>query len=168
MTEPHRDDAEQRLWSEIRKTRTGMLGLTGGPPKHMQPMTAFADPEKDGAGGGGIWFFCRKDNDMLKEAGDGHSAMFTLVAKDDDFVACIAGTLREDHDRARIEAFWNPVIAAWYPEGKGDPMLTLMRFDPEDAQVWIGRGRVRFAWEIARANLTGTTPEEGRTEHLPF
>jgi general stress protein 26 len=166
MTQPHRDDAETRLWSEIRKVRTGMLGLTGGPPQHMQPMTAFADPEKAELQSGAIWFFCRKDNDLLKQAGAGHSAMFTLVAKDDDFVACIAGTVREDHDRARIEAFWNPVVAAWYPDGKGDPMLTLLRFDPEDAQVWIGRGGARFAWEIAKANLTGSRPDIGGQTRL--
>ena len=172
MTQHHREDVEQRLWREIEKVRTGMLGLAGGPPRHMQPMTAFADKEdvdkdKAGAGSGAIWFFCRKDNDLLVEAGAGHAAMFTLLTKDDDFVACIGGTLRQDHDRARIERFWNPVVAAWYPEGKDDPNLTLLRLDPEDAQVWISRGgAIRFGWEIAKANLTKTLPDVGESTHI--
>jgi general stress protein 26 len=167
MAHHDRDDVEQRLWREIEKVRTGMLGLVGGPPRHMQPMTAFADNEDDKTKGGAIWFFCRKDNDMLREAGAGHAAMFTLLTKDDDFVACIGGSLREDHDRARIERFWNPVVGAWYPEGKDDPNLTLLRFDPKDAQVWISRGgAIRFGWEIAKANLTKTLPDVGESTHI--
>ena len=34
-----------------------------------------------------------------------------------------------------IDRLWNPFIAAWY-SGKDDPKLRLMRFDPEEAEVW--------------------------------
>ena len=167
MDEPNRDDAEQRLWDAIKERRTGMLGLIGGADGHMQPMTAFADQEEGEGGGRDIWFFCRKDNDLLRQAGQGHAAMFTLLTKNDDFVACISGVLREGYDPSRIDRFWNPVVAAWYPEGKDDPNLTLLRFDPEDAQVWISRGgAVRFGWEIAKANLTKTLPDIGEQAHL--
>jgi hypothetical protein len=32
---------------------------------------------------------------------------------------------------------WNKFIAAWFPGGKEDPNLQLIRFDPERAQVWL-------------------------------
>jgi general stress protein 26 len=31
---------------------------------------------------------------------------------------------------------WNPFIAAWFEKGKDDPKLTLLRLDPDDAQIW--------------------------------
>jgi hypothetical protein len=31
---------------------------------------------------------------------------------------------------------WNPWVAAWY-QGKDDPKLTLLRFDPDHAEVWL-------------------------------
>ncbi len=160
-----RAEIETRLWREVSKERTVMLGLSGGPPRHMQPMTAFCEDE----GRSGVWFFVRKDNDLLKEAGAGHAAMMNLVTADREFIACVGGTLTEDYDRALIDKFWNPVAGAWFPEGKDDPNLTLLHLEPEDAQVWISTGSaIRFGWEIAKANFTKQTPDVGETAHLSF
>ena len=161
---PNDRELEQRLWKQIEKDGTGMLGLVGGPPRHMQPMTAFID----GDGSRGLWIFCRKQNDLLKEMGDSHAAMFTIMSGDHhEFVACIGGRLTEQYDPDKIDKFWNPVVAAWYPDGKDDPDLTLLRLDPEDAQVWVSKGgAVRFGWEIAKANLSHKQPDIGESRHL--
>ena len=65
-------------------------------------------------------------------------------------------------DRARIDKYWNPVVAAWYPDGKDDPHLTLIRFDAEDGRVWVSdKGGVGFGYQILKANLTKTQPDVG-------
>ena len=97
MTEAH-DDVAQRLWREIDKIKIGMLGLSGDPPRHMQPMTAFCEED-----GGSIWFYTRNDTDLARDTGAGHTAMFCLMSKDQEFIACIAGRLALDHDRERID-----------------------------------------------------------------
>ena len=51
--------------------------------------------------------------------------MFCVMAKDQEFQACVGGELVEDHDRTRIGKYWNAIAAAWFPEGKDDP-----GFDP--------------------------------------
>lgn len=156
-------ELEQKLWKQIEKDGTGMLGLAGGPPRHMQPMTAFID----GDGSKGLWIFSRKDTDLVREMANGHAAMFTVMSKDHELIACIGGSLSEQYDPERIDKFWNPVIAAWYPEGKDDPGLTLLRFDPEDAQVWVSKGgAIRFGWEIAKANMTKKLPDVGESRHI--
>jgi general stress protein 26 len=54
------------------------------------------------------------------------------------------------------------VLAAWYPEGKDDPHLMILRFDGEDGRIWVSDGGlVKFAFEIAKANLTKTLPDAG-------
>lgn len=156
------DPAELReqLFHEIKKRRTGMLGLVGA--DHMQPMTAFCEE-----GGGPIWFYCRKDNDLISQSAGGKPAMMCLVTGDDSFIACIGGTLQEDYDRERIARFWNPVAGAWFPDGKDDPNLTLLRLDPVDAQVWVSHANpLRFGFEIVKANVTKTLPDAGDTAHL--
>jgi general stress protein 26 len=158
MSHAHLDDKEleKRLWSEIDKVRFGMLGLTDG-RSHMQPMTAFSDKERRA-----IWFFTKKSTDLARQTADGHYALFCVLAKDQEFQACIGGELSPDHDRAKIEAFWNPVVSAWFPEGKDDADLTLLKLTPIDAQIWVMRGGpLRFAFEIARANLTHQEPRLG-------
>ena len=63
---------------------------------------------------------------------------------------------------ALIDKHWNPILAAWYPEGKDDPHLTLLRFDADDGRVWVSKkGPVRFMFEVAKANLTKTLPDVG-------
>lgn len=147
-----RDAVERRLWKEIQDEQIGMLGLAGS-EQHFQPMTAFA--EKDA---GHIWFFTYKDTDLAAQAGG--KAMFVFQTK--GLWACIDGRLSQQHDRARIDKYWNAVVAAWYPEGKDDPRLTLLRLDADEAAVWISEaGPVKFAWEIARANAQHRRPDLG-------
>jgi len=153
---------ERRLWEEIEKHQTGMLGVTGGAPHHTQPMTAFVEPERKQ-----IWFFTRTDTDLAREIAEGRTAMFVFQQK--DIQACIAGELTLQHDPARIEKYWNAVVAAWYPAGKDDPRLTLLCLDCDDAQVWISQsGPARFAWEIAKANATKHEPQVGGRANLDF
>jgi general stress protein 26 len=72
------------------------------------------------------------------------------------------GRLSRQHDAAVIERHWNPIVGAWYPEGKDDPHLTLLRFDGADGRVWVSKkGPVGFFFEVAKANLTKTTPDAG-------
>ena len=152
---------EKRLWREIDDVRTVMLGLVGA-SSHFQPMTAFCDEDE-----GRVWFYTRKDTDLVRQAGAGREAMFNLLTKNHDFIACVSGQLCEDYDRDRIGRFWNPVAAAWFPEGKDDPALTLLRFDPADATVWVSHANpIRFGFEIAKANLTRTQPDVGGSAHV--
>ena len=155
------DEAQRRLWKEIDHARFGMLGVPAA-GDHFQPMTAYAEPDDNA-----LWFFAKDDNGLLKavHAGD-DKAMFIIQAKDQEYQACIGGRLAEDRDRERIERYWTPMAAAWFPDGKDDPHLTLIRFDLIDAQTWASKGAVRFAWEIAKANITGQKPDVGRESHV--
>jgi general stress protein 26 len=162
-TDPHSPaDVEKHLWSEIDKARFGMIAIVDGPPQHFQPMTAFAEPEA-----GELWFFTRAETDLARDASHGaHTAMFVLQAKDRETQACVSGELTVEMDRDKIEKWWSPMLAAWYPGGKDDPDLRLLRLKCQDARVWISdSGPVKYLWEVAKANATGQTPDlGGRTD----
>ena len=151
--------AEEAFWDSLKKSNTGLLGLDQ-PGYHAQPMTAFRDEET-----GTIWFFTRDDTDLARDAGvgSGQSAMFHYGSKDQNVWACVHGELSTlGQDRAIIDRYWNPVLAAWYPEGKDDPHLTILRFEAGDARVWVNEGGFfKFAFEIAKANATKTLPDAG-------
>jgi general stress protein 26 len=152
-------EAEEAFWDSLKKSNTGLLGLDQ-PGYHAQPMTAFREAET-----GTIWFFTRDETDLAKDAAvpGGQSAMFHYGARDQNVWACIHGELSvHGHDREIIDRYWNPVLAAWYPDGKDDPRLTILRFDADDGRVWVNQGGlVRFAFEIAKANITKTAPDAG-------
>lgn len=150
------EEAGEAFWKHLKSSGTGMLGLDR-PGYHNQPMTGFGDAET-----GTIWFFTRNDTDLAGDVATARDAMFTYQSKDQAVFACVHGTLSIDNDRARIDQYWNPVVAAWYPDGKDDAHLTLLRFDADDSRVWVSnKGPVGFFYEIARANLTRTIPDAG-------
>jgi general stress protein 26 len=152
-------EVRDRLWDAIDDHRTGMLGLQGS-DQHFQPMTAFVERDADV-----LWFFTRRDTDLAASLASGQAASF--IFQDRKLQACLDGRLSLEHDRARIDRYWSPHVAAWYPEGKDDPQLTLLRFDVDEAAVWITEGGLfKYALELAKANASKTLPDVGERRDL--
>lgn len=148
--------AEERLWRELEKTRFGMLGLTRDAPR-FQPMTGFAEPAARR-----VWFFTQGDSDLARAIGGGAPTAFILHAKDQNLQAVITGAAALSRDDAAIDRYWGPMVAAWFPSGKDDPNLTLIRLDAERAELWLSdAGPLKMAWEVAKANATGREPDLG-------
>ena len=129
-------DAElaARFWKKLKSDRTVMLGLAGIEDGHSQPMTAQTE---DDSGRGPIWFFSSKETDFVRQLGAGRRAVASFAAKDHELFASLDGSLEPSDDRAMVERLWNPFVAAWYPGGKDDPNLQLLRMDADRLQVWL-------------------------------
>ena len=95
-------------------------------------MTAQLDGDK-----GPIWFFTARDNALVQKLAPGNRAIATFAAKNHDLFATLHGSLSIETDRTMIDRLWNRFIAAWYPGGKDDPNLVLLRLDAEKAEVWL-------------------------------
>lgn len=151
-------EVKDKLWDAIKDHNTGMLGLSSDAPA-LQPMTAFVEDGTDT-----IWFYTRTESDIA-EAADGSSATFVFI--DRKIQAAVTGAMSRSHDKARIDKFWNAHVAAWYPGGKDDPHLTLLRLDVSDAAVWFTEGGLlKYMFEVAKANTTGTTPDVGERRDI--
>lgn len=151
-------EVRERLYKEIDDARYGMLGVIRPENQHhFNPMACYPEEET-----GRIWFFTKKGTDLVRDSGPaGQKAMF-IVTSGQDFQACVGGTLREQYDRGELERFWNANVAAWYPDGKDDPDLTMLCFEPTDADVWIQKGGpIRYNYEVVKANATNTVPDVG-------
>lgn len=128
---PTPQELEQKFWKSLESDRTVMLGLDGVEDGHARPMAAQTEGEKSP-----IWFFSAQDNDLTKALGTGHRAIFTFASKGHDLFASVRGNLTLDNDRAAIDRLWNKYVAAWFPGGKDDPNVALIRFDAETAEIW--------------------------------
>ena len=127
---------EEKLWKALSSDRTVMLGLDGEEDGHSRPMTAMVE-----GNAGPIWFFAGKPNAVVDNLSKSHRAIAAFCAKGHDLFASIHGNLSVDQDRNVIDRLWNPFIAAWF-DGKDDPKLVLLRFDPEHAEVWLNESNV--------------------------
>jgi general stress protein 26 len=117
-----------KFWDSIRSDMTAMLGVPGVDPC---PMTAQFDGERKV-----IYFFTAKDTELAEKATTRTDALLIYAAKGHDVFASVHGSLRIDTDRATIDRLWNRFVAAWFEQGKEDPNLCLLRFDPDEAEIW--------------------------------
>lgn len=103
-----------------------MIGLNDG--QHAEPMNAKLDDAQPNT----LFVFAGRDNRIAK----GGEGMAQFVGKGHDFFACLAGTVSIDTDAKQIDKLWDNRVEAWFPGGKDDPNLTLLRFDVASAELW--------------------------------
>jgi general stress protein 26 len=127
----------------------------------MQPMTArFEDRDRES---GLVWFFTANDHDLVRAMGQDNRAVASFAAKGHDVFASLRGRLLIDNDRATLDRLWNGIVAEWY-EGKDDPKLALVRFDVDDAKIWLSD--VEGFLKPALNKLFGRKPEAGMDEKV--
>jgi general stress protein 26 len=145
-------ELETKFWKALKSDRTALLGLSRKADGHAQPMTA----QVEGDEGGPIWFFSASDVDLVQAIGGGADAFLHFADKRHELFASIEGRLSIENDRAAIERLWNPFVAAWFEEGKDDPKLRLLRFEPANAQVWLNENSLFAGVKM----LLGSDPKE--------
>jgi general stress protein 26 len=118
---------KKHLWEKLSQGPFLMVGLDE-PRMHSEPLTAQLDKDQADT----LWFFVGRDNRLT----GGGRAMAQFVSKGQDYFACLSGTVAVDNDRAMIDKLWSRAVEAWFPGGKDDPNLTLIRFDIDDAELW--------------------------------
>jgi general stress protein 26 len=141
---------EHKFWKALASDRTVMLGVDGLEDGHSRPMTAMVEGEA-----GPIWFFVGTPNALVDHLAQSQRAIAAFSSKGHDLFASIQGNLSVDNDRAVIDRLWNPFIAAWF-DGKDDPKLVLLRFDPEHAEVWLNESSLLAGVKL----LLGVDPKK--------
>lgn len=156
-------DTRTQLFDAIDEIHAGMLGVSGS-NLHMQPMAPQLDRNAET-----IWFFAKTDAEMTEAIKPGAHAHFCVVGKDHDYHACVSGPITVNLDPAKRDEYWNSVIEAWFDGGKDDPTLTMIALKMADAKIWASTdSKLKFGWEIAKANLTEDDPHIGVTKHIRF
>ncbi|MGE0775916.1 MAG: pyridoxamine 5'-phosphate oxidase family protein [Sphingomonadaceae bacterium] len=119
-------ELKKTLWKKMEGGPFIMIGLEGG--GHSEPLTVQLDKDQVDT----LLFFIRRDNRLAR----GGRAMAQFVSKGQDFFACLSGVARVDDKPALIDKLWSNQAEAWFPGGRNDPSLALLRFDIDDAELW--------------------------------
>jgi len=120
-------EAAEKFLDKLKASPFVMIGLDGD-HQHSEPMTAQIDDDQPNT----LYFFAGRDNRLAP----GGAAMAQFAAKGHDFFACLSGTVARDDNPAQIDRLWNNAAEAYFPQGKADPNLTLLRFDIDSAELW--------------------------------
>ncbi|MCC9658367.1 pyridoxamine 5'-phosphate oxidase family protein [Rhodopirellula halodulae] len=98
-----------------------------------RPM-AIAEATEDGH----IWFVTSRNSGKIAELMLDRDVAVTMQSSN-KFVT-LSGECRVIDDRSKINELWKEAWKVWFPEGKNDPDITLLRVEPERGEYWDNSG----------------------------
>ncbi|ADB36820.1 pyridoxamine 5'-phosphate oxidase family protein [Spirosoma linguale] len=128
-----------------------------------RPMAAL-QVDEDGT----IWFFTQRTSPKVDQIDNNNNRVnLSFADVGDASYVSISGTAEELDDRAKVDELWNPQAKAWFPKGKDDPELILLKVNTHMAEYWSASSStmVRLVQQ-ATAAVTGNPPKMGENEKV--
>ncbi len=105
---------------------------------------------------GDLWFFTRIDAAKVKEVQRKHAVNVSYADREHQRYVSVSGEATVLRDRQKIDELWNPIAKIWFPEGKDDPSLALMKVHVMQAEYWdTSANRMVQLAQFAKSLITG-------------
>ena len=151
----------EHLYEMLKDFNHAML-VTRTPDGHMhaRPM-AVAELEKDAD----AYFVTDIESPKIAEI-EAHPEV-TLTFQSTSQFATLRGRVTVSRDRALIERLWSEAWKTWFPEGRNDPNLAVLKLDADYGELWDNSGMkgVKYGLEAMKAYAKGQRPETDRSQH---
>ncbi|MFZ1741747.1 MAG: pyridoxamine 5'-phosphate oxidase family protein [Pontixanthobacter sp.] len=128
-TEGNTAELKTDFWKSLAESPFVFLQMDNDPDTAV-PMTAQLDKDANSA----IWFFTSRDSTLAKKG----PATATFSGREHGIFARFEGVLTEETSSARLDKQWSNFVEAWFPGGKTDPNMVMLRMDLGLAEIWSG------------------------------
>lgn len=158
-------DDREKFWDLIEENHKCMLVSHGpGGTLHARPMHAIPDRENRE-----ILFYTEIAAGKAREMANHDEVCITFAApKANDFVA-VQGKAELTQDRALIESHWNPMVKAWFPQGKDDPSVGMIRVHVRAGEYWdSSSSSIANMLRMMTAAASDTRPDMGENKKVRF
>ncbi len=147
---------EIKLYDLIDDVEIAMLTtVEPGGRLHTRPM---ANQEADE--NGDIWFFTDRTTSVATNVKANPKLSLGYSNASNTYVA-ISGIGKIVDDRAKVDELWSDELKAWFPKGKEDPDLTLLRVTPERGEFWdAGSSTIVSVIGYLRTKVTGGNADD--------
>ena len=117
---------------------------------------------------GTIWFFTKRTSPKVDQIDNNdHRVNLSFADVSNASYVSVAGTAQELDDRAKVDELWNPQAKAWFPKGKDDPELILLKVHINMAEYWDSNDSMMVRLlQQATAVITGNPPKMGENEKV--
>ena len=70
-------------------------------------------------------------------------------------------------DQALIDRLYKEDRKIWFPKGKTDPSISMLKFNAQDGEYWDNAGAqgLKFLFRAAKAYVQGEQPVEDQKQH---
>lgn len=151
-------EIQDKIWNYIKRTRVCMMTTLN--QKHVmqsRPMHLVQN-EFDGK----LYFYTKVRSPKVKELHQEDRVSLTFTDSENSNYVSLYGTGKLVRDQKLIDKFWNPVIEAWFPEGKESDNCALIEVTIEKGEYWDGTDNsLEFFYEIIKSNIKDEKPDIG-------
>lgn len=132
---------------------------------HSRPMSSNGDVDSNGD----IWFFTSVSSHKVTEIEQLPKVNASFADPDNQRYVSVSGTAQLVRDRAKIDELWRPEFKIWFPEGKDDPEIALLRVSLEKGEYWDSpSSTIGYALSFVSSLVTGKQPDLGENKKVEF
>jgi len=150
-------EAKQKLYDLIKDVKICMMTTVEPDGSlHSRPMYNQAADEN-----GDLWFFTKLPSGKTGEISRDHQVNLGYSNPSKQDYVSISGVAEISRDKAAIDKHWSEGMRTWFPEGKDDPQIGLIRVRPQFGEYWDSpSSTVLHLYGYVKATLTGQPPTE--------
>jgi general stress protein 26 len=130
--DPKPKDPAKKMRKLIKDARVAMLTTVAADGSLRSRPMATPDADIDGE----LWFFTRFDSPKSEEIQENQRVNVTYASPKNDRYVSVSGTAALVRDPAKIKELWRGALKEWFPEGKKDPDLALLKVTIDKAEYW--------------------------------
>lgn len=162
ITPADSDDVTQ-IAELVKSAKIGLLTTVNATGQLVSRPLAAQDTDFDGD----LWFFTQDPSPKVDDIRANPSVNVAFESKKG--YLSVAGSATVVHDQARIDELWSPSVSGWFPEGKDDPSIALIKVAAETVELWaIDEPRPVVMFKALRAAVTGGQPDVGENRTVSF
>lgn len=157
--------ARDKVVELLKDIKVAMMATRGeGGLMHARPMaTSLTSFEGD------LWFFTDTNSPKIGEVERDPEVLLTYANETKQHYVCVQGRAEVVRDRAKIAELWAEPMRVWFPKGKDDPAIALIKVHVSSAEFWDSpSSAVVYLYGYAKALATGERPNPGESATVRF
>ena len=116
---------------------------------------------------GDLWFFTSDRSAKVDEISHEQQVNVSYSDPNKQKYVSVSGRAELVRDRQKIDELWNPILKAWFPEGKEQADLALLKVSVDKAEYWDSpSSAVVSLIGFVKAIATGKSYEGGEHEKV--
>ena len=153
----HRDhEGAKKLYDMIQKVKVAMM-TTADPDGTLASRPMW---NNDADEVGDLWFFTKLHSPKTAEIGRDNQVNLAYADPSSQTYVSVAGKAEIVRDQRLIDEKWQESLKTWFPKGKDDPEVALIRVHPEKGEYWDSPSSTMVhLYGYVKASLTGESPK---------
>ena len=130
---------------------------------HSRPMSSNGDIDPNGD----LWFFTGLTSHKVSEVASSPKVNVSFAEPKNQRYVSVTGVAELVRDRKKIDELWRPEFKMWFPKGKDDPEVALLRISLEKGEYWDSpSSTIGYAVSFVSSLVTGKEAEFGENKKV--